>query len=179
MPPPRLEVHTSKTRMIGLLALGCLAVGMSVFCTQLPRSGVAHLIFGWFGACFFSLCLLASLRQFMRKGPVFIIDKNGIEDRRSRLGLIEWADINSISINFMGRQKFLCVEVAVPEKYLGRLPAMGRRVAKANRALGMPEIALSFGGLTHTINDAWTFLNEHYFSDFSAPDESESPATTK
>ena len=173
MPPPKLEIHASKTRTLGLLALACFMVGLSVFCAQQPRTDAV--VFGWLGVCFFSLGILAMLRQLMQRGALFIIDKNGIEDRRSRLGLIEWADIKRFSITSMKSQKFLGIEVRAPGKYLDRLPKIGRAAAKANRALGFPEITLSFGGLTHTVDDVWTFLHEHHFANTTAPAKPKTP----
>lgn len=158
--PARLELHVSKTRTLGLLGLTCIMVGGSWFCTTLPS--LEARIAGWAGICFFSLGFIAVPRQLRRTGPQVIIDERGIGDLRSKFALIEWADVAALSIGSIHGQKFLCVQVVDPEKYLSRLSASGRAGAKANLSLGFPEIALTFSGLTQTADEVLRFIAEHY-----------------
>ena len=156
---PRLEIHVSKPRTLGLLALTCLMVAMCFFCTTLPD--LEPRILGWIGVCFFSIGFIVLPRQLFRPGPLVVIDDHGIEDRRTTLGLIDWADVVSLTVGHIRTQKFLCVEVADPQKYLNRFSAAGRIAAKANRGLGFPEITIAFSGLTHSTDQVTAFIREN------------------
>jgi hypothetical protein len=157
---PRLELYVSQRRTAALLGLTCVMVGASYFCTTIP--GIKAKVAGWIGVCFFGLGFIAFPCQLMRSGLQFVIDEHGLEDRRSKFGLIEWADILSLSIGTVHSQRFLCIDVVDPEKYLSRLSKTGRAVAQANKGLGFPEISLGFSGLTKTTDEVFEFIQEHY-----------------
>ena len=130
-----------------------------LFCTTLPD--LEPRILGWIGVCFFSIGFIVLPRQLFRPGPLVVIDDHGIEDRRTTLGLIDWADVVSLTVGHIRTQKFLCVEVADPQKYLNRFSAAGRIAAKANRGLGFPEITIAFSGLTHSTDQVTAFIREN------------------
>jgi hypothetical protein len=117
----RLERKVSKSRLVGLLALMGVMVASSYFCTTLPD--LIARIAGWVGLCFFSLGFAVLPKQFFKSGPQIVIDARGIEDRRSNLGLVEWADMVSFRVVALNSQKFLPIEVSNRKKYLERFRA--------------------------------------------------------
>jgi hypothetical protein len=156
----RLEIQVSKPRTFGLIGLTCVMVAMCYFCTTLPD--ITPRVVGWIGVCFFSLGFVVLPRQLFRSGPQVVIDGRGLEDRRSKLGLVDWADVVSVSIGEVRKQKFLCIEVVDPKKYLDRLSAAGRVAAQANRGLGFSEITIGFSGLTHSTEEVMTFIRKNH-----------------
>lgn len=156
----RLELEVSRSRLLKLLGLTCVMVASAYFCTTLPD--LTARIAGWAGVCFFSLGFVFLPRQFFKSGPQVVIDARGIEDRRSSLGVIEWSDMETLSVGELHSQKFLSIEVSDLGKYLERLSDAGRIAAQANRALGFSEITLGFSGLSHSADEVMRFIRENF-----------------
>lgn len=157
---PRLEIYVNKKRTLALIGLTCVMVAISYVCTRLP--GLLPRLVGWVGVGFFSLAFLVLPRQLFRAGPQLVIDERGLEDRRSKLGRIDWADIVLLSVVEVRGQKFLSIQVVEPKKYLDRLSTPGRISAQANRSFGFSEISIGFSGLSHSAVEVLNFIQEHY-----------------
>jgi hypothetical protein len=153
-----MECYTSRAKLLGLLALTCVMVGGSYFCTTLL--GLGARVVGWVGVGFFGLGFVAVPVMCLRTGPQVILNDEGIEDRRLKIGIIRWEDIRSLSIRSVNSVKFLCVEVFDPEKYLSRLPRWKRSLAGLNAALGFPALTISFQGLSPGIREVWAYLQD-------------------
>jgi hypothetical protein len=171
-----MECYPSKVKLLGLLGLTCALVGVSYFCTTLP--GLTPQVVGWMGVGFFGLGFIALPVMFFRTGPQVVINGEGIEDRRLKIGVIPWENIRSLSIGSVNSAKFLCVELSDPERYLSRLPRWSRSLAAANEALGFPALTISFSGLSPGLKRVWAFLHardsRRYASEPCAPLEPES-----
>lgn len=152
-----MECYPSKVKLLGLLGLTCALVGVSYFCTTLP--GLIPQVVGWIGVGFFGLGFVAFPVMFFRTGPQVVINGEGIEDRRQKIGVIPWEDIRSLSIGSVNSAKFLCVELADAERYLSRLPRWTRPLAAANEALGFPALTISFSGLSPGLKEVWAYLH--------------------
>ena len=87
-----------------------------------------------------------------------MINADGIDDRRLKVGLIPWEDIRALSIGSVRSAKFLCIDVVDREKYLSRFPRWKRHLASANEALGFPPLTISFAGLTPGLKDVWAYV---------------------
>lgn len=140
--------------------LTAVMVGVSYFCTTQP--GLKSKVFGWIGVGFFSLGFIVLPRQLVRSGIQFIVDEHGLEDRRSKIGLIEWRDVLSVSVGTIHRQQLLCVHVRDPEKYLDRLSKAGIMIARANERLRFPPITLAFSGLSRSPAEVHAFVQKNY-----------------
>ncbi|MCI0595271.1 MAG: hypothetical protein L0Z48_01870 [candidate division Zixibacteria bacterium] len=151
-----MECYPSKVKLLGLLALTCAMVSVSYFCTTLP--GLIPRVFGWIGVGFFGLGFIALPVMFFRTGPQVVINDQGIEDRRQKIGVIRWEDIRSLSIGSVNSAKFLCIEVADPERYLSRMPRWWRWMRAANKALGFPALTIGFSGLSPGLKEVWAYL---------------------
>lgn len=151
-----MECHTSKVKLLGLLGLTCVMVGVSYFCTTLP--GPIARVVGWIGVSFFGLGFIALPVMFLRAGPQVVVNDQGIEDRRLKVGIIRWEDIRSLSIRSVSSAKFLCVDVADPGRYLSRLPRRSRWLVPVSEALGFPALTISFSGLSPGLKEVWAHL---------------------
>lgn len=155
-----MECYTSKVKLLGLLGLTCVMVGVSYFCTTEP--GLIAQMVGWIGVSLFGLGFIAFPVMFFRSGPQVIINDEGIEDRRHKIGIIRWEDIRSLSIGSVNSAKFLCVELSDPKRYLSRLPRWEQSLAAVNEALGFPALTLSFSGLSLGLKEVWACLHARY-----------------
>jgi hypothetical protein len=151
-----MECRTSKAKLLGLLALTCAMVGASYFCTTLPDTLARGV--GWIGVAFFGLGFIAFPIVFFRAGPQVLVNEDGIDDRRLKLGLIPWSDIRALSIGSVNSVKFLCIELVDPEKYLSRLPRWKRALAAANEGMGFPALSIGFSGLSPGLEKVWSYL---------------------
>src|SRR5206468_4326400 len=131
-------------------------VSVSYFCTAMPDL-IARVV-GWIGVGFFGLGFIAFPVMFFRTGQQVVINDEGIDDRRLKIGIIRWEDIRSLSIGRINSAKFLCVEVADPEAYSSRLPRWRRSVWAATEALRIPTLTISFSGLSPGLKEVWAYL---------------------
>jgi len=151
-----MECYPSKVKLFGLLGLTCVMVSLSYFCATLP--GLIPRIVGWIGVGFFGLGFVAFPVMLFRTTPQVIVDEEGIEDRRQKIGVIQWEDIRSLSIGSMNSAKFLRVEVSDPTKYLSRLPKWTRPLTAANKALKLPALTIGFSGLSPGLKEVWAYM---------------------
>jgi len=133
-------------------------VGGSYFCTTLPD--IIARVVGWIGMEFFGLGFVVFPVLFFRTDAQVIINDEGIEDRRLRIGVIRWEDIHSLSIGSVNSVRFLCVELNDPEEYLSRLPRWKRWLAAADGAMGFPPLNIGFSGLSPGIEEVWAHLQD-------------------
>jgi len=132
-------------------------VGMGYLCTTLPDM-LARVV-GWIGIGFFGLGVIAFPVRFFRSEPQIVINEEGIDDRRLKIGVIRWADIRSLSIRSLNSVKFLCIELVEPEKYLARLPRWKRSLGWTNEILGFPAMTIGFTGLSPGIAQVWEYIH--------------------
>jgi hypothetical protein len=153
-----MECYTSRVKLLGLLGLTCVMVGVSYFCTTLQD--LTPRVAGWIGVGFFGLGFIVVPAMLFRTSPQVVINDEGIEDRRLKIGIIRWEDIRSLSVGSVHSAMFLCVEVLDTEKYLSRLPRWKRSLAGVNEALGFPALTISFSGLSPGIKEVWPYLQD-------------------
>jgi hypothetical protein len=153
-----MECHATLARTIGLivLAVGMTAVSFLVTWMEDPIAIVS----GWIGTVFFGLCTGKLVLEAVRGGALITISEEGIDDRRHGFGLIPWDDIQAVWIQSMGVNRFLCVGVADPQRYLARLSGLRRMAARANAGLGFSPITLNFTALRPGLDDAMAFIHE-------------------
>lgn len=150
--PARLECRASMTKSAGLVAMTAGLLAACWFCTTLPAWDAQAV--GWFGLAFFGLAGVAVARQVARVGPVVVIDADGLDDRRTGLGPVPWAEVTAVRTVSHKGTSFLCLTLADPDRYAGRLPRWKRVAQAANRRLGYGDLSVGFVGLTPGVDDA-------------------------
>ena len=89
-------------------------------------------VYIYFGRMTFLLWLLSAgvviglflaLKQLFDQGPCIIINEEGIDDKRLRMGTIRWSDIERVRMHGVGGAYFISLELSNSEKYLSRQPA--------------------------------------------------------
>lgn len=160
MSSERMECRASVPRTLGLCVLAILMTTASYSLTWLGEP--IPVIVGWIGAVFFGLCTVRIYIQALQGGPRIIISDLGIEDRRTGLGLIRWKDIREVRIQHMKSNRFMCIDVEEPERYLADLPWYRRWLARANAALGFSKLTLNFSAMTPGLDEAMAFIHSRY-----------------
>lgn len=88
-------------------------------------------LYFYFGRMTFLLWVLSAgviigfvqaLRQTFDRGPCIIINEEGINDKRLRMGVIRWSDIEEVRMHGVGGAYFISLELLNSEKYLAKQP---------------------------------------------------------
>ena len=156
-----MQCAISRVRLLGFLALAVLMFGACYICAFL-HGGLIPTVAGWFGFVFIGCVAVKSIVVMLRPGIRVIVDDDGIEDRRLRIGVVPWEEITAIELCWTGPAKYLCVEVLDPDKYLARMPLHVRLATRANALLGYPPITMTFAGLSPGISEVWEYIQTHH-----------------
>ena len=154
---PLMECRTNLAKHVGLLLAAVLLFAACYVCAFL-HGGLIATVAGWFGFVFFGLAFLKILWDLLHPATKVIINDDGIEDRRWRVGVVPWEEITEIDLRRIGSAKFLCIEVLDPGKYVGRMSGIHRFCVWANGLLGFPPITITFTGLSPSIDEAWKYI---------------------
>ena len=158
---PLMECRTNLAKHVGLLLAALLLLAACYVCAFL-HVGLIATVAGWFGFVFFGLAFLKILWDLLHPATKVIINDDGIEDRRWRVGVVPWEEITEIDLRRIGSAKFLCIEVRDPDKYVGRMSGIHRFFVWANGLLGCPPITIAFTGLSPSIEEAWKYIETNY-----------------
>ena len=63
-----------------------------------------------------------AVRQLSQRGPVIIINEQGINDKRLKLGVVRWSDIEGARMHGVAGAYFISLKVANSQQYLARQP---------------------------------------------------------
>jgi hypothetical protein len=151
-----MKCYPSKLKLLGLFGLTCALVGMCWFLTTF--SDLFSRAVGWVGVGFFGLGFIAIPIMWFRTGAQVVINDQGIEDVRHKLGVVPWEDIRSLYIGSVESTKFLCIELVDPEKYRSRMPTWTRPLTTVTKALGFPTLTIGFQGLSPGLEEVWAYL---------------------
>jgi hypothetical protein len=156
-----MECRIDRTKHVGLLVASLVMLGASGICVLSDRGPIA-IAAGWLGLVFFGIGFCVCLRDLLRPTTRIIINDEGIEDRRSGIGVIRWDEIAAIELRRMGPAKFICIEARDSEKHVSRASALNRFFASANTLLGYPPITVSFTGLSPSADEAWEYIKTNH-----------------
>ena len=156
-----MECNYSKIKSIGVFFSGPLMVLVSYFCVILSP-GIGIKILGWTGVCLFSFYSLRNTLNLFKQGKAFIVNEKGIEDLRTKWGFIPWFDIVYVSIGVLRSERFLCIEVKDPDKYLSRISAWQRFSNDINKLFGVPMISVFFYTLTPGLDEVWGYIRSNH-----------------
>ena len=95
---------------------------------------------------FFGATGIFSFKKLFDKKVGLIIDSNGITDNTnaSSIGLIEWNDITDIITKQVMSTKFLLINVANPEKYIGKAKTgMKAKLMRSNMKMSGTPISIT------------------------------------
>jgi hypothetical protein len=74
--------------------------------------------------------------------PILQIDETGVFDRRLGVGKISWADVEAVQIEGGYGNRFLCLQVREPERYVRRLSGGARAKAYRSHDLGFKKFGI-------------------------------------
>jgi hypothetical protein len=138
----RLVVYASRRHSYRKLAfcLGLLAVGAALLTVHLvPWLGWGMVLLG--GA--YALVILRALGEDTER---VVIDDSGIRDSSLPVGTIGWDEVRGASVQMIGSVPVVALTVRDPERFLRRLPAGRRFVARKALEAELPGLYLTLVG---------------------------------
>lgn len=72
------------------------------------------------------IAFVLALKQTFDRGPCIVINEEGINDKRLRMGTIRWCDIERVRMHGVGAAYFISLELLNSKQYLARQPAYVR-----------------------------------------------------
>lgn len=159
-------IALSKTKLVLLLLGSAAFVAAGAWLLSLdPATVRSHRAFGAFfndplfarglgllSILFFGICGAYALKALFDKKPGLVLNDSGFVDNASAVaaGFIPWSEVVGVGVFEVNKQRTLIVEVADPQKYVGRGGALRRALNKANYKLSgspitIPSTALSIG----------------------------------
>ena len=72
------------------------------------------------------IAFVQAVRQLLDRGPCVVITDQGINDKRLRMGMIRWSDVEKVRMQGVGGAYFISLELSNSEQYLSRLSPFTR-----------------------------------------------------
>ena len=112
-------------------------------------------------AGFFGLWLLAMLARLFWRGPVLIVSREGLCDRRIGPKIIPWARVRQVYVYRARSQVYLAVVPDAPEDFADPPGAFEKLSLWVSDALRLPRFSLSLMGLNATQRTIMMALRRH------------------
>lgn len=77
--------------------------------------------------------------------PILVIDDDGVFDARLGVGKIAWTDVEDVQIQAIYGNRFLCLRLREPERYLAKLKGPKKQKVLSNRELGFERFNIDVG----------------------------------
>ena len=122
-------------------------------------------IIGVVGIVFFCAAGIFGIKKLFDKKAGLIIDEKGITDNTSALstGLIEWKDINGITLSQVNSIKFLRIGVKNPEKYISKAKnRIKAKLMKINMNMYGSPIFITSNSLKYNFEELETIMQSEF-----------------
>jgi len=168
----RSVIPLSKTKLL-LLLLGAIAfvlVGLYLLSKSFYAvastgfSSVLLTIVGVAAVIFFGACAGFCARKLLDNKPGIVFDERGLFDNSSFVaaGQILWADIETVSVLQLHRQKFVVLQVKNPQQYFDRqASAFKQKVMAMNHKLYGTPLHISANGLQTSFDQLFVLINDN------------------
>lgn len=101
----------------------------------------------WVAAILIVFALVFRLITGETKGPVIVLNDEGVFDKRLRVGVIRWEDIRKITSHEVEGATYIALELHDSKSYDARRPFWLKLITQVNRVHAMSTTAISTNGL--------------------------------
>ena len=139
MTPTEIGINpkaTWRALLIAIIALGVLYFWLG----YMP-------IFGWIAGIGILIAFVFRLITGEGKGPVIVLNDEGVFDKRLRVGVIRWEDIRRIKSHSLQGAMYISLELHDQKKYEARRPFWLTLLSQAQRLQAMSPTSISTNGL--------------------------------
>lgn len=175
-----MEIYISKVKIAKAILMGivmtfaALYVAVKVFFILFPADRsvldssfeieIIPMIVGFavaIGFFMFGAITVVFVSRLFSREPQLIINLEGIEDKRLNFGLIEWNNIETISLEETKYAQWLNLRLKSPENYYRRLPKFQMLLRKLNDQQGIDNFRIRFADLDAPIDEVWNYIEEN------------------
>ncbi len=143
----KLTIGTARLKCVFYLigSLGFVIAGLFILTMHRPGAEQA----AWPAIMFFGAAIPVFVWQLLDTRPRLVIDDNGVYDRRLKIGVIPFADIEDAYVMSIGKpgQEFICLRLRDETKYLRTLSPIVKALCSVNRAMGATAITLNLSSV--------------------------------
>ena len=95
--------------------------------------------------CFFAVVHVAALYRFIHNKAYVVINDEGIEDVRLKIGIISWGDVRSLEVRKLKGLPHICIDLHFPEKFFSRLPTWSQHITRSRHPRDSDIFSINFG----------------------------------
>ena len=135
------------------------------FPLEFMRNSIVIEAVGVIGILFFGLTGIIGIKKLFDKKAGLIINSDGIIDNSNGLsvGLIEWSDILEIRVKRVLTNKFLLIDIADPEKYIGKAKSgMKARGMRSNMKMYGTPLSIISNTLKYNFGELETVVQTEF-----------------
>jgi hypothetical protein len=139
MSPTEISVNPNKNwRMLIISAVAIAA--LYFYLGYLP-------VIAWVAGILIVIAFVFRLITGEGKGPVIVLNEQGVSDKRLRVGVIRWEDIRRIQSHDLSGALYISLELHDPKTYEARRPLWLKLLSQVQRVHGMSSTSISTIGL--------------------------------
>jgi hypothetical protein len=142
----KLVIYPDRLKLAAI-ALGCaIFIAGGVWVAQLEGINAAErMIVLFVGIPFFSICLTFAFVRLVTRGPLLVVDEEGIFDAGSLFaaGPIPWSDVRDVVVSEYEGHRFLGIVPADVETFLAKRSAITRWWMRRNMDFGTPPVVIA------------------------------------
>lgn len=158
--------------LILALNLGFVALGLYLIFLNRNADLLEQLI-GLFCAGFFGLTLVTWLADLSIRGPVLVIDRDGLWDKRMSRRPIPWTEIRDAYIRKVKYTRFINLDLVDPKPYLPSPLSFRGLLARLNPMMGYSAMTIATLPLTGSAQEVLSTI-EGYRAQAASSDPSSS-----
>lgn len=165
-----INIPLSKKKIV-LLILGSIlfvVAGIWMFVFQADQQTRFNPLFikivGIAAVVFFGATGLVGIQKLFDTQMGLIIDRNGITDNSSgvSVGFIDWADVRALRTSQVMSTKFILIEVAAPEKYIGKATNFKAKLLRQNLNMYGTPLCIASNTLDFSFSNLESLLHKAF-----------------
>lgn len=98
----------------------------------------------------FGVLSVVCVWMYFDRRPRLVLDSVGIDDKRTKMGVIEWRDITQVSIVSTKNTHHLQLRVVDISKYKSRMGVLQKMGSKIDKVAGLGDLSVNVAGLELT-----------------------------
>lgn len=114
----KIYIYNNKKKLVGYFLISSVFVFGALYIIYNEQNIFYRVVGGYLGLVFFSFAMIVIFIQIFHKGPLFIIDRQGISTKRH--GLLTWDKINFIELVTINNDQFIYITPKDPMSYFGK-----------------------------------------------------------
>ena len=140
-----MELKFPRLTCVAIVVVFTPITSFAVFLVTIPH--IVARVVGAIFLCLFVFTLVSSLYRLIYNKPYVVINDEGIEDVRLKIGIISWDDIRSLEVRKLKGLPHICIGLQFPEKFFSRFPAWRQHIIRSRHPRDSDILSINIGNL--------------------------------